>query len=190
MSSKEQTEQHVGQKRSAQAAETQNYDIAIIGGGVVGGMIAYHLAKYRSHVVILEKEHDAAMGQSKANSGIVHAGYDPRPGSLKAILNVAGSEMMEEVCRNLAVKYRRNGTLVVGFGEEDQKNLEILLERGKQNGVRALSLISGQEARAAEKNLSERVTCALDAPTGAVVCPYELTLRAIGHAMDYGTDFL
>ena len=190
MSSKEQTEQHVGQKRSAQAAETQNYDIAIIGGGVVGGMIAYHLAKYRSHVVILEKEHDAAMGQSKANSGIVHAGYDPRPGSLKAILNVAGSEMMEEVCRNLAVKYRRNGTLVVGFGEEDQKNLEILLERGKQNGVRALSLISGQEARAVEKNLSERVTCALDAPTGAVVCPYELTLRAIGHAMDYGTDFL
>ena len=151
MSSKEQTEQHVGQKRSAQAAETQNYDIAIIGGGVVGGMIAYHLAKYRSHVVILEKEHDAAMGQSKANSGIVHAGYDPRPGSLKAILNVAGSEMMEEVCRNLAVKYRRNGTLVVGFGEEDQKNLEILLERGKQNGVRALSLISARRRKEFER---------------------------------------
>ena len=119
----------------------KEYDIAIIGGGVVGGMIAYHLAKYRSRIVILEKESDAAMGQSKANSGIVHAGYDPQPGSLKAILNVKGSEMMEGICRDLAVKYRRNGTFVVGYSEEDNENLKILLERGKQNGVRDLALI-------------------------------------------------
>lgn len=168
----------------------KEYDIAIIGGGVVGGMIAYHLAKYRSRIVILEKESDAAMGQSKANSGIVHAGYDPQPGSLKAILNVKGSEMMEGICRDLAVKYRRNGTFVVGYSEEDNENLKILLERGKQNGVRDLALIDGETVRAAEPHLSQRITCALSAPTGAVVCPYELTLHAIGHAMDYGADFL
>ena len=168
----------------------KEYDIAIIGGGVVGGMIAYHLAKYRSRIVLLEKESDAAMGQSKANSGIVHAGYDPQPGSLKAILNVKGSEMMEGICRDLAVKYRRNGTFVVGYSEEDNENLKILLERGKQNGVRDLALIDGETVRAAEPHLSQRITCALSAPTGAVVCPYELTLHAIGHAMDYGADFL
>ena len=150
----------------------KEYDIAIIGGGVVGGMIAYHLAKYRSRIVILEKESDAAMGQSKANSGIVHAGYDPQPGSLKAILNVKGSEMMEGICRDLAVKYRRNGTFVVGYSEEDNENLKILLERGKQNGVRDLALIDGETVRAAEPHLSQRITCALSAPTGAVVCPY------------------
>ena len=168
----------------------KEYDIAIIGGGVVGGMIAYHLAKYRGRIVILEKENDAAMGQSKANSGIVHAGYDPEPGSLKAILNVKGSEMMEEVCRDLAVKYRRNGTFVVGYGEEDRRNLEVLLARGRQNGVQDLALIDGETVRAAEPHLSARITCALSAPTGAVVCPYELTLHAIGHAMDYGAAFL
>ena len=166
------------------------YDIAIIGGGVVGGLIAYHLAKYRNRIVILEKENDAAMGQSKANSGIVHAGYDPEPGSLKAILNVKGSERMEPLCRDLDVKYRRNGTFVVGYSEDDRRTLRGLLARGKQNGVKELALISGEEVRKAEPNLSSKITCALSAPTGAVVCPYELTLHAIGHAMDHGAEFL
>ncbi len=166
------------------------YDIAIIGGGVIGGLIAYHLAKYQNRIVILEKENDAAMGQSKANSGIVHAGYDPEPGSLKAILNVKGSERMEQLCRDLDVKYRRNGTFVVGYSEDDRRTLCGLLARGKQNGVKELALISGEEVRKAEPNLSSRITCALSAPTGAVVCPYELTLHAIGHAMDHGAEFL
>ena len=100
------------------------YKIAIIGGGVVGGMIAREMSKYDVRLVLLEKENDVAMGQSKANSGIVHAGYDPEPGSLKAILNVRGSQMMEEICKELNVKYRKNGTLVVGFDEEDMKNNE------------------------------------------------------------------
>ena len=103
------------------------YKIAIIGGGVVGGMIARAMSKYEGKLVILEKESDVAMGQSKANSGIVHAGYDPEPGSLKARLNVRGSQMMEEVCRQLDVKYRRNGTLVVGFDDRDMTTLEELL---------------------------------------------------------------
>ena len=166
------------------------YKIAIIGGGVVGGMIARAMSKYEGKLVILEKESDVAMGQSKANSGIVHAGYDPEPGSLKARLNVRGSQMMEEVCRQLDVKYRRNGTLVVGFDDRDMKTLEELLERGRRNGVEGLEIIDGDTARKMEKNLSRKITGALYAPTGAVVCPYELTVHSIGNAMDNGAELL
>ena len=164
------------------------YDVAIIGGGVVGAMTARQMAKYRCRAIILEKEGDVAMGQSRANSGIVHAGYDPVPGSLKARLNVAGSEMMEETCRQLGVKYRRNGTLVVGYSEEDRKGLEALKVRGMENGVKGLAVIDGVQARKIEPHLTERVTCALYAPTGAIVCPYELTIGAIGNAMDNGVE--
>ncbi len=166
------------------------YKIAIIGGGVVGGLIARAMSKYQGSLVILEKENDVAMGQSKANSGIVHAGYDPEPGSLKAILNVRGSQMMEKVCRELDVKYRKNGTLVVGFNDEDMKRLEQLLERGRQNGVKGLELIDGEAVRKIEKNLSEKIVGALYAPTGAVVCPYELTIHSIGNAMDNGAGLI
>ena len=144
------------------------YKIAIIGGGVVGGLIARAMSKYQGSLVILEKESDVAMGQSKANSGIVHAGYDPEPGSLKAILNVRGSQMMEEVCRELDVKYRKNGTLVVGFNDEDMKRLEQLLERGRQNGVEGLELIDGEAVRRMEKNLSEKIVGALYAPLSLI----------------------
>ncbi len=147
------------------------YQIAIIGGGVVGGMIARTMAKYENSIVILEKENDVAMGQSKANSGIVHAGYDPAVGSLKAKLNVRGSQMMEKICQELDVKYRRNGTLVVGFDENDMAQLDNLLERGKKNGVEGLQIIDGNTARKMEKNLSKRIVGALYAPTGAIVCP-------------------
>lgn len=166
------------------------YKIAVIGGGVVGGMIARTMSKYRGRLVIVEKESDVATGQSKANSGIVHAGYDPEPGSLKAILNVCGSQMMEEVCRELDVKYRKNGTLVVGFDDKDMAKLEDLLRRGRQNGVEGLEIISGREVRRMEKNLSDKIIGALYAPTGAVICPYELTIHSIGNAMDNGAELL
>ena len=166
------------------------YKIAIIGGGVVGGLIARAMSKYDGKLVILEKENDVAMGQSKANSGIVHAGYDPAVGSLKAKLNVRGSQMMGEVCRELDVKYRKNGTLVVGFDDDDMKRLEQLLERGRQNGVEGLELIDGASVRKIEKNLSEKIVGALYAPTGAVVCPYELTIHSIGNAMDNGAELI
>ena len=164
------------------------YKIAIIGGGVVGGLIARAMSKYDGKLVILEKENDVAMGQSKANSGIVHAGYDPAVGSLKAKLNVRGSQMMEEVCRELDVKYRKNGTLVVGFDDEDMRRLEELLERGHQHGVKGLELLDGEAVRRMEENLSKKIVGALYAPTGAVVCPYELTIHSIGNAMDNGAE--
>jgi len=164
------------------------YHVAIIGGGVVGGMIARTLSAYQLRVCILEKAHDVAAGASSANSAIVHAGFDAKEGSLKAKLNVRGSLLMEGVCRELGVKYRNNGSLVIGFHEEDRKVLEDLLRRGNANGVQGLRILEREELFSLEPNLSRDVLCALHAPTGSIVCPYELTIASIGNAMDNGAD--
>ena len=166
------------------------YDVAIIGAGVVGGMIARTLAAYRLNIVIIEKAHDVATGATAANSAIVHAGFDAKEGTLKAKLNVRGSEMMPLVCEELGVKYRNNGSLVIGFSDEDKATLQTLYERGAKNGVRGLELLSAEALRALEPNISKNATCALHAPTGSIVCPYELTFAAIGNAMDNGAELL
>ena len=162
------------------------FDAVIIGGGVVGAMTARTLTSYGMKVCVIEKESDVAMGATKANSAIVHAGFDAECGTLKAKLNVRGSEMMEQVTKELGVKYIRNGSFVVGFNDDDKKVIEELYERGIKNGVKGLSVISGDEARLLEPNLSKDITCVLNAETGAIVCPYELTIAAIGNAMDNG----
>ena len=164
------------------------YDVAIIGGGVVGGMIARTLASYQLSICILEKAHDVATGASAANSAIVHAGYDAKEGSLKAKLNVRGSQMMPAVCAELGVKYKNNGSLVIGFNEEDRQALEALLVRGNKNGVPGLRILEKEELHTLEPNLSSDVLCALHAPTGSIVCPYELTIASIGNAMDNGAN--
>ena len=164
------------------------FDIAIIGAGVVGGMIAREMTKYNLKVCILERNNDVATGATRANSAIVHAGFDAKEGSLKAKLNVKGSEMMETVAKELGVKYKRNGSLVIGFNEDDHTEIEKLLARGQANGVRNLRILEKEELHALEPNLSESVTCALYAPTGAIICPYELTIAAVGNAMDNGAE--
>lgn len=164
------------------------YDVVVIGAGVIGGMIARKLSSFDLKVCILEREHDVAMGASRANSAIVHAGFDAKEKSLKAKFNVEGSEMMEKVAGELGVKYKRNGSLVIGFNEEDRQTLCELLERGKANGVRELKIVEGDELFAIEPNLSKNVICALCAPTGAIICPYELTVAAVGNAMDNGAE--
>ncbi len=164
------------------------YDVAIIGAGVVGGMIARELAAFNLKVCILEKENDVATGATKANSAIVHAGFDAKPGSLKAKLNVEGSKMMEQIASDLGVKYQRNGSLVLAFDDADRKTVQELLARGRENGVEGLRILEKEELFALEPNLSPEVCCALYAPTGAITCPYELTLAAIGNAMDNGAD--
>lgn len=164
------------------------YDVAIIGAGVVGGMTARALSKYKLKICILEKENDVAMGATKANSAIVHAGFDAKEGSLKARLNVRGAEMMPTVCRELGVKYQNNGSLVVGFNEEDRAIINDLLARGKANGVTGLEILEQDALKRLEPNISGDAICALHAPTGSIVCPYDLTVAAIGNAMDNGAQ--
>lgn len=166
------------------------FDVAIIGAGVVGGLIARTLARYQLKIVILEKGHDVATGATAANSAIVHAGFDAKEGTLKAKLNVRGSEMMPEICRELGVKYKNNGSLVIGFDEADRTHLGELYLRGVANGVKNLKLLGAEELHALEPNVSKTATCALHAPTGAIVCPYELTFAAVGNAMDNGAELL
>lgn len=165
------------------------YDIAIIGAGVVGGMIASTLAKYDLRVCILEKEGDVAMGATKANSAIVHAGFDAKENSLKAKMNVRGSELMEEVTTRLGVKYKRNQSLVVAF-EHEREEVEAIYRRGLANGVKGLRILEKDELHALEPNLNKDLTCALLAETGAIVCPYELCLASVGNAMDNGAELI
>lgn len=163
------------------------YDIVVIGAGVVGGMVARELAKYQLKICILEKENDVAMGATKANSAIVHAGFDAKEGSLKAKMNVRGSQMMENVTRELGVKYVRNESLVVAF-ESERAEVEAIYERGIKNGVEGLRIVEHDELLAMEPNLNPNLACALLAPTGAIVCPYELCIAAVGNAMDNGVE--
>ena len=164
------------------------YDVAVVGAGVVGGMIARKLTSYNLKVCIIEKANDVAMGATKANSAIVHAGFDAKEGSLKAILNVKGSEMFPQVAKELGVKYINNGSIVIGFNDEDRATIDELLVRGTKNGVKNLCIVEKEELKKLEPNISDNVVCALYAPTGAITCPYELAVAAIGNAMDNGAD--
>ncbi len=165
------------------------YDVAIIGAGVIGGMLARELSRYQLRVCLLEKENDVAMGASRANSGIIHGGYDPEPDTLKAKMNTAGIGLLYDAARELNVHYQNNGSLVCAFGTaEEEAALEELYERSLLNGITACRVISGQEARALEPNLSEKVSRALYVPNAGIICPYDLTIAAVGNAMDNGVE--
>ncbi len=164
------------------------FDIAVIGAGVVGALVARELTRYTARVCILERCGDVGMGATRANSAIVHAGFDAKEGSLKAKLNVKGSLKMESVAEELGVKYNKCGSLVVGFGAEDEATLAELLIRGEKNRVPGLRIISGEELRKTEPNLGDGVTAALYAPSGAIICPYELCMAGVGNAMDNGAS--
>lgn len=166
----------------------KSYDVAVVGGGVVGGGVLRELTKYRLSVCLLEKENDVAMGQSRANSGIVHAGFDAVPGTLKAKFNAAGNRMMRAYAEELGVKYKNNGSLVVAFSEEEFETLSVLKARGEENGVPDLRILSAKELREKEPNISREALGALYAPTGGIVCPYGLTIASIGNAMDNGAE--
>ena len=148
------------------------FDVAVIGGGVVGGLIIRKLSSYDLRVCLIEKENDVCLGQSKANSGIVHAGFDASEGSLKAKFNLLGNIMMPQVAKELGVKYRNNGSVVVAFSDEELETLKSLKLRGEKNGVTGLEILSQDKLRAMEKNISGEALSALYAPTGGIVCPY------------------
>lgn len=165
------------------------YDVLIIGAGVSGCAAARELSRYQLKIGVLEKGEDVCSGTSKANSGIVHAGFDARPGSLMARLNVEGNAAMEELSRELDFPFRRNGSLVLCFRKEDEGKLAELLEQGRANGVPELEILDGETARRMEPNLSSQVTAALYAPTGGIVCPFGLTIALAENACVNGAEF-
>ena len=165
------------------------YDVAIIGGGVTGAAVARELSRYQLKVCLLERDEDVCSGTSKANSAIVHAGYDAENGSMKAKMNVEGNRMMGELSEKLDFPFKRNGSLVLCFAEEDRPALVHLYERGVANGVPELQIISGDEVRAMEPHVSGKVVAALYAPTGGIVCPFGLTIALAENACDNGVEF-
>lgn len=166
------------------------YDVLIIGAGVTGCAIARELSHTGLKIALSDACDDVAMGASRANSAIVHAGYDCVPGTLMAKLNVRGNEMFDDVCESLNVPLLRVGSFVIAFGEEDEKELNNLLERGRANGVPGLEIISGERAREMEPKLADDVTAALWAPTAGITCPYELTIAMSENARANGADIL
>lgn len=164
------------------------YQVVVIGGGVIGATILRELSKYNLKTLMLEKESDVCMGQSKANSGIAHAGFDAKEGSLKAKFNVLGNKMMESYCRELGVKYQNNGALVVAYSYDEVLTLEELKERGERNGVNNLEILNREELIKLEPNISDTAVGALYAKDSGIVCPYNLTIAAIGNAMDNGAE--
>lgn len=165
------------------------YDVIIIGAGVTGCAIARELSRRQRKVAVLERCGDVCEGTSKANSGIAHAGYDAKPGSMKARMNIRGSQMMEELSKELDFPYRRNGSIVLGFSRENHEILQDLYDKGIANGVENLQLLSGDEVRRLEPNLSGQVTEALYAPTGGIVDPFLLTIALAENANVNGVEF-
>ena len=165
------------------------YDIIIIGAGVSGCAIARELSRYDLNICVLDKESDVCEGTSKANSGIVHAGHDAKPGTVKAKLNVQGNLMMEEMAKKLDFPFKRNGSLVVCQNEEELSKLEELKERGKENGVEGLRILTREEVLELEPALADFVYAALYAPTGGIVCPFLMNIAYAENAAINGVKF-
>ncbi len=165
------------------------YDVIIIGAGVSGCAVARELARTEMKIAVLEKASDVCEGTSKANSGIVHAGYDAVPGTLKARLNLAGSRKMEALSKELDFSYKKNGSIVLCFDEKDIGKLEELKARGEANGVEELSILNREELLALEPNVGDDAVAALYAPTGGILCPFGLTIALAENAAVNGVEF-
>lgn len=165
------------------------YDVIIIGAGVSGCAIARELSRYKLKTMVLEKALDVCEGTSKANSGIAHAGYDAKPGTLKAKLNVEGSRRMKALSEELDFPYKQNGSLVLCFDEKDRSKLEELKKRGECNGVPDIRILNREEVLSLESGAGEQVVSALYAPTGAIVCPFGLTIALAENAAVNGVEF-
>ncbi|MGN1140095.1 MAG: NAD(P)/FAD-dependent oxidoreductase [Oliverpabstia sp.] len=164
-------------------------DVIIIGAGVSGCAVARELSRYQLDICVLEKESDICEGTSKANSGIVHGGFDAETGSLKAKLNVLGNQMMGEMSRKLDFEFRRNGSMVVCWSEKEKTVLEELRERGIRNGVPGMKILDRRQALELEPNLADEVYAVLHVPTGGIVCPFGMNIAYAENAAANGVEF-
>ncbi|MBN2222874.1 MAG: NAD(P)/FAD-dependent oxidoreductase, partial [Vallitaleaceae bacterium] len=164
------------------------YDIVIIGAGIAGAYIARELSRFQLKILLLDKENDVANETTMANSAIVHAGYDAKEGTLKGRFNALGNKKFEQICEELDVPFKRCGSLVVGFGDEDLPTLMKLYENGVKNQIPDLRILNYEEVHAMEKNLSKEISCALYAPTAGIVSPFELAIALVENAMENGME--
>ncbi|MDO5033646.1 MAG: NAD(P)/FAD-dependent oxidoreductase [Eubacteriales bacterium] len=164
------------------------YDVAIIGAGVVGSCLAYECSRYQLKVLLLEKENDVALGASRANTAIVHGGYDPDPQSLMGKYNVEGAYLTMDQVEKLDVEFIKTGSLIVGFDEQDAQVIKEKYERGLVNGVKGMQILDGDQAREREPNLSKDITIALWVPDSGVINPWEFTLAHAEVAVREGVE--
>ncbi|MGL5345777.1 MAG: NAD(P)/FAD-dependent oxidoreductase [Peptostreptococcaceae bacterium] len=163
------------------------YDIAIIGAGITGSSIARELSKYNLNTIVLEKGVEVCQGTTKANSAIVHGGFDAKEGSLKAKLNVRGNELYPQLCKELYVEFKRNGSLVLAFNEEEEKHIKELYNRGLNNNVKGLKILNREEVLEREENVNKDVNSALLCESAGIVCPFNLNVALMENAIQNGT---
>lgn len=161
-------------------------DVVVIGAGITGASVARELARYKLDVVVLERENDVSNGSTKANSAIVHAGYDAMEGSLMAKYNALGNAMFDRLAEELDIPFNRCGSLVLAFSEEERKHLDILMERGRRNNIPGMKLLEGDEVKRVEPHLSHSVVEALLAETAGIVGPWELAIAMLENAVENG----
>ncbi len=169
---------------------SKKYDVIVIGAGVVGCMVARTLSRYKLDILLIEKEADVCMGTTAANTAIIHAGYDPVPGSLKAVMNVAGNRMWDTLAGELSIPFERRGDYVVAIGEEELPALDELWERGVKNSVPGMLMLSGDEVHRREPNINPKVSGALWASTGGIADPFAATVAAAENAVMNGVTLM
>lgn len=173
-----------------QNREDRMVDVAIIGTGIMGACLAYELAKYEGKILLIDKEHDVSNGTTKANSAIVHAGYDAKEGSLMAKYNVWGNALYEDLCCEVDAPFKKIGSYVLAFSSEEKKHLEMLYARGLTNGVPEMKIMENEEILAREPNISPKVVAALYAGSTGVTGPWELAIKLIENAMENGAELM
>lgn len=169
--------------------ENKCYDVAIIGAGVVGCAIARELSKYKLDILVLEKDTDVSNGASKANSGIVHGGYDAKYGTMKGYFSRKGNRMYEQLDKELNFGYLECGSMVIGFSDKDLLTLNSLMENGIKNGVDDMVILNREEILEKEPHINPEVMCALYCPTAGITSPYELTIALAENAIHNGVEF-
>ncbi|MEG0691868.1 MAG: NAD(P)/FAD-dependent oxidoreductase [Oscillospiraceae bacterium] len=162
--------------------------VVIIGGGICGCSLLYELSRYQISALLLEKENDVSVGTTKANSAIIHAGYDPIPGTKMAKYNVEGNAIIKELCKNLDVPYKQVGSLVIALNDDQKETLQVLYEQGLKNAVPNLQLLSAKEALELEPNLNPDVKAALFAPSAGIVSPWNLAIALAETAVTNGAE--